>query len=289
MRLAHLSDLHLWPEGALSWEAFQGRRLAGAANLLLTRHASHRESVVRAAVRTIAELGVDHVVCTGDVVNLALPAEFALAAEVLSPLGGFDRFSICPGNHDYYTPEAIAARRFESHFGPWIWASGDGAWPAHKDLPGGVRLILGRSATQPPPLMANGYIGAAQADRMESLAREALQQGLTPVLAIHHYLHLRRSFREVTGFLADRWRLRRVAERSGVVLIMHGHDHAPHRLEVAGREGRTVLVSGCGSTARYAPHRGQRGRFHVYDIADGRVTVQAWQAADPDRFEPLPG
>lgn len=289
MRLAHLSDLHLWPEGALTREAFLGRRLAGTANLLLTRHATHQESVVRAAVRTIGELGVDHVVCTGDVVNLALPAEFARAAEVLAPLGGFDRFSIVPGNHDYYTPEAIAARRFEVTFGPWIWASGDGAYPAHKDLPGGVRLILARSATQPPPLFANGYIGGGQADRIESLAREARAEGREAVLAIHHYLHLRRSGREITGFLVDRWRLRRVAERSGCLLVLHGHDHAPHHMEVAGRDGRTVQVVGCGSTARYAPQRGLRGRFHVYDIADGRVTVQAWQAAGPDRFEPLPG
>jgi hypothetical protein len=61
-------------------------------------------------------------------------------------------------------------------------------------------------------------------------------------------------------------------------------------MTVPGADGCPVPVIGCGSTTLFAPDRGRRGRFNVYDIADGRVTVQRWQVADQgDRFEPLPG
>jgi len=104
MRLAHLSDLHLWPSGFFPVQALQGRRLAGAANLWWTRKATLQRTVVEAAVQAILEREPDAIVCTGDVVNLALPEEFQLAREVLEPLCRTGRFFIVPGNHDFYTP-----------------------------------------------------------------------------------------------------------------------------------------------------------------------------------------
>jgi 3',5'-cyclic AMP phosphodiesterase CpdA len=289
MRLAHLSDLHPYPHGALRPADLLGRRVVGALNLFLMRTRSHSNDVARLAVAKALELGVDHVIVTGDVTNLALEPEFALAADVLAPLGGPDFLSMIPGNHDYYTPAAIAARRFEHWFGRFVWAAGEGDYPAWKDFPG-VRLILACSATKPPPLCAHGWIGAPQADRIATLAREARDQGLFPVLAVHHYMHVQHSVREITGFLLDKGRLRDVVRTSGVGLVLHGHDHHPHEMTVPGADGCPVPVIGCGSTTLFAPDRGRRGRFNVYDIADGRVTVQRWQVADQgDRFEPLPG
>ena len=289
MRLAHLSDLHLYAPGALRAKDLLGRRIVGALNLFLMRKSTHLPGVVRAAVEAVERAGVDHVIVTGDLTNLALDPEFQLAAGILEPLGGPDRLSLIPGNHDYYTPESIRAGRFEKWFGPWVWPEGQGEYPAVKDLPG-VRLILARTATQPPPMCAHGYLGRAQARRIEAKVREARAAGLFPVLAVHHYLHVQHNSREITGFLFDKRRLRRLVETSGVGMVLHGHDHHPHELEIAGADGLPVPVIGCGSSSIFAPGKGRRGRFHIYDIADGRVTVQRWQVADPgDRFEPLPG
>lgn len=289
MRLAHLSDLHLYPEGALHPSDLLGRRALGALNLFLMRRSSHLPKVVEAAVAAINAAGVDQVIVTGDLTNLALEPEFAMAARILEPLGGPDRVSMIPGNHDYYTPEAIRARRFERWFGRFVWPSGEGDYPAFKDV-SGLRLVLARSATMPPPLCAHGWIGAPQADRIRTLVREARDLGLFPVLAVHHYIHVQHNIREITGFLADRWRLRDLVRTSGVGLVLHGHDHHPHEMNVRGSDGRSVPVIGCGSTSVFAPEHGRRGRFHIYEIADGRVTVQRWQAAGQgDRFEPLPG
>ena len=289
MRLAHLSDLHLYPEGALRPADLLGRRAVGALNLLLMRKRAHSTDVARLAVATVRDLGIDHAIVTGDLTNLALEPEFVLASDVLAPLGGPDRLSLIPGNHDYYTPEAIAAHRFEQWFGRWVWPIGTGDYPAFKDLPGGIRLILACSAILPWPLCAHGRIGAPQAERIAALAREALGLGRFPVLAIHHYLHVQPSGREITGFLLDKRRVRDLVRTSGIGLVLHGHDHHPHRMDLPGADGRPVPVIGCGSTSLYAPEKGRRGRFNVYDIADGRVTVQPWQVAESgDRFEPLP-
>ena len=289
MRLAHLSDLHLYPPGALRVADVLGRRTAGALNLFLMRKPAHAVDRAKAAVAAVIEAQVDHVIVTGDLTNLALEPEFALAAEVLAPLGGHERLSIVPGNHDYYTPAVIAMKRFEHWFGHLVWPSGEGDYPAHKDLQG-VRLILARSATMPPPLCAHGWIGARQAATIETLACEARDMGLFPVLAVHHYIHVQHSVREITGFLVDRGRLRELIRTSGLGLMLHGHDHHPHEMVVAGSDGRRVPVIGCGSTTAFRPEQGVFGHYNIYEIANGRVTVQRWQAADQgDRYHPVAG
>jgi len=286
MRLAHLSDLHLWPSVTLPFLALLGRRLAGAANLWWTRRTTLQRRVVEAAIAAILEQRPDAIVCTGDVVNLALPQEFALAREVLEPLCRTGRFLIVPGNHDFYAPDAIDEQRFEKTFGECL---GEGrGWPRVADLPGGVRLILARSATRTPPLMAHGWVGPDQMRGIEDLAREGRGQGRFVVLALHHHLHLRRNFREVTGYLRDRRAMLALLGRAPVDLVLHGHDHHPHDFQVPGAGGRRVRVIGCGSTARFDPGRGRMGRFHLYDLSNGQVRVERWQVREDGRFEALP-
>ncbi|HOU54762.1 MAG TPA: metallophosphoesterase [Myxococcota bacterium] len=285
MRLAHLSDLHLWPSGFVPVQALLGRRLAGAANLWWTRKATLQRGVVEAAVQAILAQEPDVIVCTGDVVNLALPREFQLAREVLEPLCRTGRFRIVPGNHDFYTPESIDQRRFEEAFRDCLGEGED--WPRVADLPGGVRLILARSATRTLPLMAHGWLGRDQLQAIDTLARQGRAEGRLVVLALHHHLHLRWTFREVTGFLRDRGDLLAMLRHSGVGLVIHGHDHHPHAFVVPGADGQAIPVIGCGSTARFDPARGRLGRFHLYDLSGGQVRVERWQVREDGRFEAL--
>ena len=174
MRIAHLSDLHVYVPGSVRGVDLLTRRAAGAVNLMY-RRSLHQVDVVRAAVRAVVDAGVDHVVVTGDLSNIALEPEFALAQEVLAPLGGGDRLSVVPGNHDWYTYGAVRRRRFEAWFSPLIRADGrPGAvvYPVVKDLPG-VRLVLVRSAIIPPPLFSYGRVG----DRQIAKIRAATEAG----------------------------------------------------------------------------------------------------------------
>ena len=285
-RLAHLSDLHLYPPGAMAPWHWLGRRAFGALNLFAARVGVHSLDVARAAVEAVREAGVDHVVVTGDIGNLALDDEFALGVDVLSPLGGFDRLSVVPGNHDYYTPESVQARRFERHFGHWLWPEGEGTWPAVKDF-GPVRLILACSAAVPPPLFASGWIGPGQAQHIRQAADRPRRQGAFTVLALHHNLHRRGPVNEVQGRLVDRERVLDTLRNHPIDLALYGHDHRPRDWTLPRQDGGTVRMICGGSTSFHDPKRGREGGFHVYSIDQGRLSVEHWRYRPEDhRFTP---
>lgn len=279
MRIAHLSDLHLLPDGALNLTSLLGRRLFGAANLVLLRHRVHSTEVVRAAVDAVVGQEVDHAVITGDLTNLALEPEFALAREVVDPLGGFNELTVVPGNHDYYAPDAVRALRFEKWFGHTLWSNGVGEnqWPVVKDL-GSVVLVAVRSATSPLPMCAHGRVGREQAEAAAQAVTRARADGKDTVVFFHHNLHRRPVAAEVTGRLLDKGLVSDVLARSGATLVLHGHDHREHEMVITGpgSDSGTPVV-GCGSTS-VVPSSGLRtGRFNIYDIEEGNVRVERWR------------
>src|SRR5262249_58044143 len=52
----------------------------------------------------LLETAPDHIVVTGDIINISLPNEYALAQAWLRSLGAPDRVTVIPGNHDAYVP-----------------------------------------------------------------------------------------------------------------------------------------------------------------------------------------
>jgi predicted phosphodiesterase len=120
VRILHFSDPHVqlprWRERPLRelgplravatvelWKG-RGRDFDGALEVL------HR--IIRCADTHRADL----VVCTGDLTQLAMEEEFALAHEALAPLG--DRFLTIAGNHDRYPLAGKPNRLYEQHFPP---------------------------------------------------------------------------------------------------------------------------------------------------------------------------
>src|ERR1700733_14209012 len=114
MRIAHFSDLHLLSLAGVGPHRFLNKRLTGYANLRLKRGSIHRSAYVRAIAKDTYRSGVDHVVITGDITNLALEPEFELAREVIrDDLGLAPRdVSMVPGNHDLYTRGSQRDGRF---------------------------------------------------------------------------------------------------------------------------------------------------------------------------------
>jgi 3',5'-cyclic AMP phosphodiesterase CpdA len=275
MRLAHLSDLHLYAPGALRAADLLGRRAAGAANLFLARRPRHSETVARRAVAAIVEAGVDHCVVTGDLTNLSLEGEFRLATDVLAPLGGRRRLTVIPGNHDYYTVDAVREARFERHFASVLWERGERpAWPVVKDFPG-VRLIAARSAALPPPLLSFGLVGAEQRDAIARAVEAGREAGRFVVVAVHHNLHRRGPMNETIGRLLDRDELGSLLAAAGAGLVLQGHDHREREFDLPRPGGGAMRVVGCGSSSLDAP--GHPGRFNVYVIEAGRLGVERWE------------
>lgn len=280
MRIAHLSDLHLHVTGAIRASDLASRRLFGAANLVLRRRGQHSEAVARAAVRAVEDAGADHCIVTGDLTNLALDAEFDLAAEVLAGLGGYDRVTVIPGNHDYYTPGSVRAARFERRFGYSLWREGQPeVYPAVKDL-GEVRVIALRTAMVAPPLCSFGEVGEGQVEAVARALEEARAQGRFTIVALHHNLHRRGRVNEAIGRLLDRDRVRDVLAAGGAGLVLQGHDHRPRRFDIPRPDGGRVPVAGAGSSSIAG------GGIDVYRVESGSFTVERWENRRPEgRFE----
>ena len=100
--LAHLSDPHLPPLPAARLRDLAGKRALGYLNWTRNRHKFHRRDVLDALVSDMQAQTPDHIAVTGDLVNLALEAEFAPSRAWLESVGTPDRVTVIPGNHDAY-------------------------------------------------------------------------------------------------------------------------------------------------------------------------------------------
>jgi 3',5'-cyclic AMP phosphodiesterase CpdA len=118
LRILHFSDPHVqlprWRERPL--REFGPLRALATVELWKGRGRDYDDALdtLRQIVRDADTLGADLVLCTGDLTQLAMEEEFALAREALAPLR--DRFFSIPGNHDRYPLEGKPNRLYESHF-----------------------------------------------------------------------------------------------------------------------------------------------------------------------------
>ncbi len=154
IRILHFSDPHVqlprWRERKLSelgplrslatvelWKG-RGRDYDGAFETL------------KAIARDADALQADLVVCTGDLTQLAMEEEFALAREALRPLG--DRLVSIHGNHDRYPVGLGAANKlYEAYFPP-------------RPLPDGF-VALDSCGEICWPVITRGRVDARQLDR----------------------------------------------------------------------------------------------------------------------------
>jgi len=77
--LAHLSDPHLAPLPRPRVADLAGKRVLGWLHWRRTRHKIHRAEQVEALVRDLKAQAPDHTAVAGDLVNIALAAEFPQA------------------------------------------------------------------------------------------------------------------------------------------------------------------------------------------------------------------
>src|SRR6187401_1377773 len=95
--LAHLSDPHLPPLPAAGLRDLAGKRALGYLNWTRNRHKFHRLEVLDTLMSDMQAQAPDQIAVTGDLVNLALEAEFAPSLRWLESLGPPDRVTVIPG------------------------------------------------------------------------------------------------------------------------------------------------------------------------------------------------
>src|SRR3981189_777958 len=163
--LAHLSDPHLPPLPVARLRDLASKRALGYLNWTSNRHRYHRREVLDALVSDIRAERPDHIAVTGDLVNLALEAEFAPSRAWLESVGAPERVTVIPGNHDAYV--RATQHRFAEAWGNY--RDGDDATDAGVTFPslrrrGPLALISVSSAVPTPPLMATGRLGRTPLD-----------------------------------------------------------------------------------------------------------------------------
>ncbi len=227
--VAHLSDPHLGPLPRPRLAELSGKLMLGYLNWQRRRRVRHRPEVLDRLVEDLKSHRPDHIVVTGDLVNLSLRAEFTPARDWLCRLGSSHDVTVVPGNHDAYMQDAL--RRPVDHWGDYMRGDSLGIAAPPERPPhfpfvrrrGPVALIGLSTAVPTPPFLATGKLGAEQLIRLADVLAHLQHEGLFRVVLVHHppMFDGRHRFKR----LVDDGPLRRVLAEHGAELVLHGHIH----------------------------------------------------------------
>jgi 3',5'-cyclic AMP phosphodiesterase CpdA len=261
--LAHLSDPHLPPLPAPRLRDLAGKRVFGYLNWTRNRHKFHKREVLDALVSDVQAQKPDHIAITGDLVNLALEAEFAPARAWLESVGEPDRVTVTPGNHDAYV--RVTRHRFAEAWGNYLdgddTADGGAATFPFVRRRGPLALISVSSAVPTPPLMATGWLGRPQLDALERILTRLSAEQAFRVLLIHH--PLRSDSR--TKRLTDSDQVLSLLRQHGVELILHGHDHVHSTIWLDGPTG-SIPAIGVPSASAVAHRHYPAAAYNLFSI-----------------------
>jgi 3',5'-cyclic AMP phosphodiesterase CpdA len=260
--LAHLSDPHLPPLPAPRLRDLASKRAFGYLNWTRNRYKFHRRGVLDQLVADMRAQAPDHVAITGDLVNLALDAEFAPARAWLESIGAPDGVTVIPGNHDTYV--RVTRYRFAETFASYLESDeprdGGRLFPLLRRR-GPLALIGVSSAVPTPPLMATGRLGRSQLEALERILAGLSAEPAFRVLLIHHPLRSDARAKRLT----DSFELLALLGRQGVELILHGHDHVHSTIWVDGPKG-SIPAIGVPSASALAHGRYPAAAYNLFRI-----------------------
>jgi 3',5'-cyclic AMP phosphodiesterase CpdA len=256
--LAHLSDPHLAPLPRPRVLELVGKRATGYVNWRRKRQLVHRSDVLGRIVADLKQQAPDHIAVTGDLVNIAIAAEFKPARGFLESLGSAREVTLVPGNHDAYVRSGIGYSQL--HWDAYMRGDDGGSFPFLRRR-GPLALIGLSSAVPTAPLMATGRLGAEQITRLgELLGRCA---GSFRVVMIHHPPASKPSRRFKR--LLDGPAFRAALARHGAELVIHGHDHERALIHLDGPQ-RPIPVVGVPSASEASPGEHDPAGYNLYRI-----------------------
>ena len=263
--LAHLSDPHLGPMPQARLRDLAGKRAIGYMNWKRKRHAIHRLDVLDELVADMHAQHPGHIAITGDLVNIALPLEFAGARRWLERVGPPNDISLVPGNHDAYVTG------IREHF-PKAWAEylhGDNV-VAHAPVTfpfvrrrGPLALIGVSTAVPTAPFMATGRLGRDQRNALERLLPQLASENLFRVLLIHHPPLTTKG--RWTARLQDSDELLALIAKHGVELVLHGHDHRHATVWIDGPDKKIPAI-GVPSASAIALGHNQPAAYNLFSV-----------------------
>lgn len=262
--IAHLTDPHLGPLPLVSRRDLASKRLIGYVNWRRNRAYTFDDKFLAALIEDMRARRPDHIVVTGDLVNLALREELIAARDWLALLGAPADVTAIPGNHDAYVPGAI--NEFTRLWHPFMAGDDDSGEVARFPFirrRGPVALIGLSSAVATAPFMATGRIGADQAAALGEQLAALRDEGLFRVVLIHHppIANLTKWSRRLIGGGSFRAEI----ARNGAELVLHGHNHRLHVSHLAG-PGMDVPVIGAAAASNLPRPGHLGGAYNLYRI-----------------------
>jgi 3',5'-cyclic AMP phosphodiesterase CpdA len=269
--IAHLSDFHLSSLKKVKIQDLLNKRIFGYLKWQLHRRSEHKPEVLEALLRDLQMTDPDHIVVTGDLTHLALPAEFQEAKKILHSMGSPRKVTVIPGNHDAYVKTD-----WNSTFLLWTdymaadkpRHSGQMESHSHKIFPS-LRIrdfvaLVGLTSARPSGVFfAVGSVGKLQLQELEKILAETGQRQLFRIVLIHHPpLPGMVSWRKR---LTDGEALSMILKRQGVELVLHGHAHRDSQghFDTTAGQARTMGVSSASAPGRTRKHR---ARYHIYRL-----------------------
>ena len=270
--LAHLTDPHLSPLPPPRIDELLGKRALGYFNWRRNRAAHHSRERVDALVADLKAQQPDHIAVTGDLVNIALDAEFAPASAWLKAVGAPRDVTLVPGNHDAYVRATLA--RHTADWADYQRGDGGGAVTFPFLRRRGPLALIGASTALPTgPLLATGRLGDDQRTRL-AVMLDAIEPDAFRVLLIHHPL---RSLKGWHKRLTDSAALIDLIRRHRVDLVLHGHDHRHSLMWFDGPHGRTPAI-GAPSASAVSDGRDDPAAYNLFSIArEGAVWRCDWR------------
>jgi 3',5'-cyclic AMP phosphodiesterase CpdA len=257
----------------------------------LQRRWEHHADVVANLIDDIKANQPDHIVITGDLTHLGLPAEIVKAKELLNELGAPFRITVIPGNHDAYVAGAL--NRFLTHWIDYIVSDQTEISPGESfktdDLFPSLRVrgpaaLIGVCTARPcSTFLAVGSVGRNQLQQLRKLLIETARQGLFRVVLIHHP--------PISGIVSWRKRLtdakafRTIVQEYGAELILHGHAHRCSHEQMKTPDGQAHVI-GISSASAVAGDSKRRAQYHLYHLSraagrlQARVTVRSYKSRE---------
>ena len=261
LTIAHLSDVHLPLTTGLPLQLINVKRVLGWLNWQRKRRHINRQQDLDALIADLHRQTPHHILISGDLINIGLPAEYRSALAWLSGIGEADHVSLVPGNHDVY----VAAQAIPG-LALWRTYMCDDAFGRALGIPrvallgldfpyvrriGEVILIGVNSGIATRPGSAAGLVGAAQLAALSAILTATARLGLVRLIMIHHP--------PVPGLatghraLIDRVAFANLIARHGAAFMIHGHNHTMTRVTCGGRIIQGVASASAGRTNGHEP------------------------------------
>jgi 3',5'-cyclic AMP phosphodiesterase CpdA len=274
MQFLHCSDIHITQDYAsapflkLGWR----RWMAMFEHTVGGRRRAYKDAAhtLKRIVADVKRHNADHLLISGDITAYATDAEFRAVKDALGNIA-HDRnaCSIIPGNHDFFTPNAVKTRRFQTHFGHLLTSD----MPEYQredlfpfvHLKGDEAAVVGLMSARmmPVPGLAYGTIGAAQLTGLRDLLDDPRMRHRATLVMVHHGpLNARGQPDSRMHGLVDADALLRMLPGPRFA-VLHGHLHERYHHAATTTRPHTFCA---GSSTQ----RGREG-YWVIEVADGLI------------------